>query len=405
MTASSSLGAQRGRLAPLGVLVALALVATVASVLPRPAGAARATTCSAEFQIDETLPSGARWQMCWELRALEGVVLREVFYTPPGGTAVKVLGAMHLAQIHVPYDDNAVRLHLESDSGLGNSLVDLEPADCPGPDSDLHTIGGTGVLCQRLAAIGYAYKSYGEQQQASSLRLFSVSGFGTDNYVVAWNFDEDGTIRPEVGATGKLQRYGGGRATGWNVGHGEYAVAHVHNYFWRIDFDLGGAADDEVQEMAAAISGDRQSFTNTRAPFTTEVARRVLPASFRSWRVRDTALTNADGRPISYELLPNTDSIFRGPSFEPFAQSQFYVTRRNGCEVFASHNPTLGGRCGASVAAFANGGQLTGNADPVLWYGQSSRHLPRDEDERHTPVQWSGFSMIPRDLTSTYPIP
>lgn len=405
MAAVASRCAQGRTAATLGVLIAVALVATVAWVLPRPAGAAGPTSCSPEFQIDETLPSGARWRMCWEFRAREGVVLRNVSYTPPGGTAVKVLGAMYLAQIHVPYDDNAVRLHLVSDSGLGNAVVDLDPADCPGPRNRLHSLGGKEVLCQRVAPIGYAYKSYGEQRQASSLRLFSVSGFGPENFVVAWNFDEDGTIRPEVGATGKLERYGGGQATGWNVGRGEFAIAHVHNYHWRLDFDLGGPANDQVQELAASMSGDRQSFSTTRVPFTTEAARRVLPGSFRSWRVRDTVLTNADGRSISYELVPNTDSVFRGPSYEPFTQSQMYVTRRNSCEVFASHNPTLGGRCGSSVAAFANGGTLRGNADPVVWYNTSSRHLPRDEEERHTPIQWSGFSMIPRDLTNTYPIP
>ena len=189
------------------------------------------------------------------------------------------------------------------------------------------------------------------------------------------------------------------------MGGDEFAVAHVHNYHWRLDFDLGGPANDQVQELAGLISRDRQSFNTAGFAFTTEVARRVDPWSFRSWRVLDTVITNANGRPISYELLPSTDTIFRGPSYEPFTHNQLHVTRRNSCEVFASRNPTRGGRCGSNVAAFVNGGSLSGNADPIVWYSTSSRHLPRDEDERHTPIQWSGFSLIPRDMTTAYPIP
>lgn len=387
-------------LATAAMALLLAGVALVPVLAPQ-AQAAGSLNCSASFRIDETLPSGGRWQMCWELRSLEGVVLHGVTYTPPGGDAIEVLGAMNLAQIHVPYDNNVARFHDESDYGLGNNLQSLALVDCPG--GDLLSDGSQNVLCQQVQPIGYNYKKFDQQAQGDTLSLFSVSAIGSYNYVIAWNFDDDGTIRPAVGATGALQMYGGNRATGWDVGEHGFAVAHMHNFYWRLDFDLGGADNDRVQELSAVQSADHSQFTNTRRPFMTEAARHVLPRQFRSWRVLDTAISNADGHRISYELHPNTDYIFHGTSYEPFSQNQFYATQLNPCERFASHNPTEGG-CADNLASFVNGASLVG-ADVVVWYGTSFHHLPRDEDETHMDAHWSTFSITPRDLTATYPIP
>ena len=58
----------------------------------------------------------------------------------------------------------------------------------------------------------------------------------------------------------------------------------------------------------------------------------------------------------------------------------------------------------ATWPQFANGGSLVG-ADLVVWYGTSFHHLPRDEDEPHMAAHWSGFSIVPRDLTATNAIP
>lgn len=84
---------------------------------------AQTLNCSNQYVIDEQLPTGARWQMCWEQRLREGVVLYDVYYTPLHGIPRKVLGEAHLAQIHVPYDDNGARYHDSTDSGLGGSYL------------------------------------------------------------------------------------------------------------------------------------------------------------------------------------------------------------------------------------------------------------------------------------------
>ena len=247
----------------------------------------------------------------------------------------------------MPYDDNGARFHDLSDFGLGGNMDDAERRRLP----RRHPPDSSNWLCQTEAPTGYAYKAYDEVADATSLNLFSASCIGAYCYVVAWNFDDDGTIRPEVGATGTLQRYGGTPQSSWPMGGGRRAVAHMHNFYWRLDFDVDGAANDRVEELEArfAPGTGRQQLNNTRQAFSAEVARRVAPGGFRSWRVRDTVTTNGDDHPISFELLPNPDNIFRGPSYEAFTQNELYVTRNRACERFASHNPTAGG-CPSSLA-------------------------------------------------------
>jgi primary-amine oxidase len=389
----------RRRLRRAGTVLAIVLLgAAVPVALNVAADANGVFNCSGGFQVDETLTNGARWQMCWEKRQREGIVLHDVTYTPIGGQPVEVLSQAALAQIHVPYDDNGARFHDLSDFGLGNNMDVLGAGDCPNG-----TLLSSNWVCQTEAPTGYAYKDYDQVADATSLNLFSASCIGAYCYVVAWNFDDDGTIRPEVGATGSLQLYGGTPQTTWPMGGGRRAVAHMHNFYWRLDFDVDGQADDRVEELEAlpAAGTGRSQLRNTRRAFSVEAARRVAPGAFRSWRVRDTVTRNGDNHPISWELVPNTDNIFRGPSFESFTQNEVYVTRNRSCERFASHNPTAGG-CPNSVAGFADGQSLTGQ-DLVVWYATSFHHLPRDEDEDHMHPHWSGFSIVPRDLTARNP--
>jgi hypothetical protein len=177
----------------------------------------------------------------------------------------------------------------------------------------------------------------------------------------------------------------------------------MHNYYWRLDFDINGTPnDDQVEELEFTPNGARDLFALGRTPFTTEAARAVSPLTFRSWRVRDTVTTNADGHAISYHLEAEPQHLFHGPSYEPFTQNELYLTVNKTCEKFASHNPTTGG-CAGDVSAFVNGESL-GGADLVVWYGLSFHHLARDEDQEYMATHWSSFKIVPRDWSATNPL-
>lgn len=371
------------------------------------AARAQSLSCSPAYFIDVTLNTGARWQMCWEIRQKEGVVLHDITYTAPGQPARMVLAQANLAQLHVPYDNNQARFHDLTQFGMsgggGINMNDLTPADCPA--GTLINNGNKDVLCQQIDAGGYAYKYYTNQLQGQFINLFSVSHIGAYNYIPQWRFYDNGAIELGVGATGQLQYTGDNPAYGWplNNTNTNYGISHMHTYYWRLDFDLSGTPnDDVVEEIEFTPNGTQDQFTLDLLPFSTEISRAVSPITFRSWRVKDTVTTNADNHAISYHIEANPSHLFHGPAYEPFTHNEFYVTVNKLCEQFVSENSTAGG-CGSNVTAFINGESLTGT-DPVVWYGLSFHHLPRDEDQQYMFTHWSSFLIVPRDWSATNPL-
>lgn len=404
----SILQAHRRSLA--GIVIAAGVIAAAGWLLVLRGGVLRAQSglnCSSPYLVDVTLPTGGRWEMCWEHRTNEGIVFHDVYYTAPGGPRRQVLAQANLAQIHVPYDDNGARFHDLSDFGLGDArLLNLAPADCP--NGTLLQFSGKNVLCMQTNTYGFAYKHQATSLQGYALSLFSISAIGQYNYIPMWKFYDNGAIEPSVGATGRLQRWAyNDPAHGWllrtDAGGNLYALSHVHNYYWRLDFDVDGTANNQVEEFNFTPTDGNTRYAITVTPFLTETARPVNPQQMRSWRIKNTATTNADGHAISYHLEPlRVGHIHQGPTEEPFTDNQFYVTVNKPCEQWISHNPTLNG-CPSNVSAFVNGESLAGQ-DLVVWYGISFHHLPRDEDDVNMDAHWDGFQIVPRDWTATNPL-
>lgn len=392
------------RRARLNLLLSIALLIGAALFwLYKPIGAQPGANCSASFFVDQSFRNGARWQFCWEHRTLDGIVLRDIYFAPPGGVSRRILAQGSIAQVHVPYDDNSARFHDITDDGFGgNNLNDLTPAECP--DGVLLKFGAKNALCQQILPRNYAFKGLGAQGQGEMLSLFSVSTSGEYNYIPVWRFLDDGTIDLLMGAAGKLQRYTNDSRYGWPVrANNLRGTSHIHNYYWRLDFDLGERGEDDVVEefnYVPSVDNTRRVLGVTR--LTSEAGRSIDPTGLRSWRIRDGATTNAHGQSISYQLEPiDVGQRDVGPSFEPWTAHDFYVTQYRECERYTSHNPQLNS-CADNLAGFVNGESLV-DADVVLWYGITFHHIARDEDEPYMHAHWSGFSLTPRDWMDTHP--
>lgn len=364
---------------------------------------AQSGACSTGAYLEETLPTGAVWDLCWSVRAQEGIVLSQIHYTSPGGTRRKVLQEASLAQIEVIYDDGGATFYYGSEPGLGDaSLLSLSAADCP--DGVLLNQGERPLLCQQTAGRGYLYKYYTEQRQGHALTLFSAAQIGQHLYIVQWRFQDDGMIEPTVGEGGRLLRQGRDPDYGWPVAaDGAVGIGYITNYWWRLDVDLGGnGAHDIVEEIEVNATDSNTRRVSTLTPLNSETARTTDPDRKRSWRVRDGALTNNDGHALSYHLDPKHAGYrYVGPATQPWSQSDFYVTVARACERLAVQNPTTDG-CAGNVAGFVNGESLTG-ADVVLWYRVTAHRLPRAEDTPVLGVQWQGFQLLPRDWTAQNP--
>jgi len=379
------------------ILVLLVSVAIIAGffLLSTKSTAQKTASCSEDFFISEMMSNGAVWEMCWEERLAEGIIYHNIYYTTPDGIRRKILAEASLSQLHVPYDSGTGGRFFDiTDKGFGgDNLINLQPGECR---EGTLLMGGSSKakVCQTLDIHEYAYRYEGggvpEYRMMSSLTLFNVSRAQRYFYQIVWEFHDDGTISPSVGATGKLQQY-------------EYI-----DYWWRLDFDIAGEMNDVVEEFNFASDPDPRYRALQVSEILTETGRPLSPETFRSWRIKDTEIYNEDGHAISYHLEPNGNHIFRGPeNIEPWSQNELYVTAFNACEVHAQRNPTIDSEsedvvCAENLSEFTNGEATDGSTDLVVWYGATFHHLPRDEDDIYMPLHRDGFHITPRGWTTEY---
>ena len=373
---------------------------------------AAATPAVAQSACDTIdFAAGTQWTLCWELRQREGLIIQNANYRDRGGVSRSVLFRGSIAEVHVPYHTGSPRFLdvTVNTSGLGAGAVTLAAAECDG-------VLVNPKVCREIHDRGYAWKFVGLFQLGQEVTYWISSQLGQYNYVTAWTFRDDGSIHPEVGFTGRLQIIGPGsayaafgtRVNAQSASPPQFGLNHMHNVYWRLDLDLAGAGNDAVNRITQAqftgnspdganCSNARTCYTNKHTRLATEVVERLAP--FKTWHQIDRGTLNSDGRAIGYEIIPEGNELWTGPSSEPWAAGELYVTSRSGCELFAvNNNGAVNPGCGSAaphVRAMVNGQSVNG-ADVVLWYVAHFQHVTRDEDQLNMPIEHAGLELEPR---------
>jgi primary-amine oxidase len=367
--------------------------------------------------------AGTQWTLCWELRQLEGLVIHSADYRDNGGVSRRVLYRGSIAEVHVPYHSGYPR-YLDvtfSTTGLGANALDLDGAECNGVLVD-------AKVCREIHDRQLAWKFDDFSQRGEEVTYWISSQLGQYNYISMWTFRDDGSFLPGVGFTGRLQVVcpSGGECLG---GPGpafapfgshvnpqtaptpEFGINHMHNVYWRLDLDMAGFPDDAVTSITQVqYTGSSpqpgvscmmpgKCHINDYTPLPRELVEPLAP--FKTWHQIDRGTFNADGRPIGYEIIPEGNQLWTGPSSEPWTGGELYVTRFNGCERFAVNNNdvTLNPGCGTAaphVQAMVNAEAVDG-ADVVLWYNAHFQHVVRDEDQLNMLIDYVGLELQPRN--------
>lgn len=363
--------------------------------------------CAGQSRISETFANGATWDMCWESRIRENLVLSDVYYTPPNGTPKRVLGSARLSQLHVAYDDSDVTYNDVTQYGLGGGYIaELSENDCP--YGDILTVQTRPAICRWRSKGNDNYRTPTRSVSAESLTLFSVSQVGAYAYIVTWKFYADGAIEPQIGATGALQRnsdntelpFGRVLADDSNT----LWLSHTHNYYWRLDFDLGDSAtDDAVTESTTSLMANGQRKTTVHR-FTEEQARLIDPERPVAWEIWENLQGDTPGADdVGYRIEPvHAGHRLIRETNEPYTAFDFFTTVVNECERFASQNARFNPDCLNHVSQYANGESLVG-ADITLWYRVSFHHVPRNEDQRNMHTHWDGFTIEPVNMHASTP--
>lgn len=403
------------------VLVGLVVVLGFARVAE--AQGCSPAACTGTTNVDHTFALGSRWRFTVESCPCEGMVIRFAYYTPRGGSERLVLSEGSVSEIHVPYVVGTPRPLDVTNAGVGFNALTLSPAECSGG-----TLVANNQICENIDDRGYAWKFFNNFQNGESLSVFMASQLGQYTYINRWEFRDDGTIEPRMGLTGKLQwvRAGaayasyGSRLDDEANATPQYGISHLHNIYYRLDFDIGGSGNDEVERMVfqpstspspdSTCATEGTCGTTTMTPLMTEGGDDLVPRSYTSWYVHDTVLKNSEGRMVGYEIMPHIEGLWSGQvsDAEPWAAHEFWVTVFNPCEKLAVGNyaPHISASCSSAapnLAAMANGQALHGQ-DVVVWYIMRHLHVPRDEDQSNMPIKWMSFTIAPRNFYYKNPL-
>ncbi len=374
------------------------------SLMSAPNAFSATLSCDSEHQITHDFSDGSGWEMCWTSTRQENIVLSEIHYRSSNQKLTKVVSSIRLAQLHVTYDDSRVTYNDVTQFGLGGGYVStLLNSDCP--NGDLIDISERAGLCKQTNTDHAAFHSGDETDIKEVLTLFSVSQVGSYSYLVTWKFYDDGSIEPSIGAAGALQRSSDhehenyGRELEGNPD--KVWLSHTHNYYWRIDFDIGeDALDDVVTEVSYPLDElGRRPKKEER--LLNEIARKINPEKLTSWYVTNDSDDVMEAPGYLIEPLRYGHKLVR-QNHEPFTDFDFFVTRQNDCERFISENTKFNPECGDDILEYTNNESLL-NQDIVVWHRISFHHVPRNEDKRHMHSHWDGFLMQARNLSPSTP--
>ena len=356
------------------------------------------------------------WSFRWQIRDIEGLMLSDVYFR-----GRKVLKTINLAEIYVPYASGEPRPEDFSLGGFSANPMPLQIGrDCNTAGTNCQPLnrdgtpakGSTAEVMMHEEPIGFLYAGSQGRAPGKMLVLWTMVHFkGTGDgytYVIRWKFRNDGSLCPEVGATGGLQHLNVGVGTDAglvvgkdDMGHDVFAPSHVHNFYFRIDFDIDGADSNVAEEFS--YETDRADPLLARGvwrPFERERARVLSENVFRSWRVKNPKSLNAIGRARSYQLLPGGHGAWKDGGF-PVCSGDFFITKYRESEF--PYSTADNRRMLSALATYLNDESVV-ETDIVAWYRLSFVHHPRTEDWPTQPIVWNSFELMPRDFLDASPV-
>ncbi|MFN7972165.1 MAG: hypothetical protein U0166_07405 [Acidobacteriota bacterium] len=325
-------------LATAGMLAAL--------LVPAARAESAAPTCGTGDNLMSWPNVNPVWQFCWR-RAQDstgpngsGLEIHDVYYK-----GKLVLKRAHCPILNVLYDAGGCGCYRDwSDQEV---VFQSDNEIFPGysePTSPPLTVCDTG------GSAGDQGTFFGVAAEKSpDLIMTTQYEAGWYRYTMKWIFKLDGTI----------QTYFGFAAVSASCVN----YSHVHHVYWRLDFDIDGAANDMVSEGAKSKKPVRIMKEDKRM-------RADAPGMY--WIVRD-MMTNR-----GYKITPGPDDQYA----DPFGVADAWILAYHaGAEI--DDTGQSGPPCAIKFTNFLNNESVYG-ADVVFWYGgHAEKHMGGDLDVCH----------------------
>jgi len=395
------------------------------------------------------------WRMHLRIDKRPGVVLSLVDVRD-GQRWRSVAYQMHLSEVFVPYMDPDkgwyFRTYMDSgEYGFGNFLSPLKKGtDCPAyaaylsmtlSDDRGDPVALPDAVCVFERSIGDpSWRHFeifaqspgkmvpAEGRPASEMVVRSASEVGNYDYLIDYVFQQDGTIRVAVGATGidavkgvasksmKDPTAAADTRYGALVAPNVVAPFHSHFFNFRLDLDIDGAAN---QFMRLHLTPQHRTDSPRRSYWAVEDelpakemnARTIIdPARPAALHFVNPNVEGALGHHPAYMLDPSGSyaNSLLAPDDPPFRRNayvayQLWVTPYDPDQRYAGGRYAMMSDGSDTLAAWARRDLPVGNRDIVAWFTMGFHHLPRMEDWPVMPTHWSSFSLMPYNFFADNP--
>jgi primary-amine oxidase len=409
------------------------------------------------FQLQGHVVEWQKWRFHVRSDQRVGTIISTVTYND-GARLRPIMYEGHLSEMFVPYMDPAFDWRRRNffDAGEFNSGGFAKPLlrglDCPenavyldglisGDEGRPKTVPNVLCLFEREAG-DMAWRHLSEDAESRRKRdmvVRSAAVLGNYDYVFDWSFQQDGSVRVSVGATGIAEVKstsvaraddrppvgGSGSAAvpveaadayGRFVDQNLIAVNHDHYFNFRIDLDVDGPINsfltDRLVTKTLPPDNPRRSIWVREPMLIRTESEAMVHAAMEKpalWRVTSATGKNHVGYPTSYQLMPGMTA---GTLLTPddyarrragFIDHDLWVTPYRPEERYAAGDyPTLS-TAGQGLPAWTKANRRIEQTDIVLWYTIGMHHMVRAEDWPIMPVLWHSFELRPFDFFDRNP--
>jgi primary-amine oxidase len=399
------------------------------------------------YKIDKGEVSWQNWRFRFRLDPRVGPVVSLVRYRD-GDRLRSVMYEGSLSEMYVPYMDPEEgwnsRAFLDAGEFLLNGLVKpIGPDDCPGRAQYFAgfapTDKGAPILKPQLACLfertsdspawRHLENNLISGRPSRELVLRTAAVVGNYDYLMDWIFQQDGTIRVAVGATGIVEvksvkeekvdhamMSGAGPRYGTLVSSNLVAVNHDHFFSYRIDLDVDGPKNSFMVEklVPQQISArTRKSIWAVESSVLKNEKDAILDIDLRKpgmWMFINPAEHSALGHPAGYEIMPGMTAVSNISPDDPaqkvgaFSEHQMWVTPYNPDELYAAGTYVTSSAGLEGLPAWTKKNRAIENADIVGWYTVGFHHVVRVEDWPVMPTMWHDFLIRPMNFFDKNPV-
>jgi len=264
-----------------------------------------------------------------------------------------------------------------------------------------------------------------------TLIVRTAAVIGNYDYLLDWRFEQDGSIRVAVGATGIIETKAVKEKTssadhvmndakdeyGHFVGENTVAVNHDHFFSFRLDIDVDGQKNsfmaDRLEKRALPASTHRKSIWVVKPTLAKTERDAMIDINLQRpsmWMFVNPNVKGPLGYPTGYEIMPGTtaaslldpeDGVQKAGAF---SNHQLWVTPYRADELYASGVYPIQSKGDDGLAVWTKANRPIENTDIVAWYTMGFHHVPRAEDWPVMPVMWHDFVIRPFDFFPQNPV-